>query len=175
MTLNKHIRRNYNANKTKIIRYGDDKFRFEIFKYDKTREMLYTIPKNNFKHNGYKKWFDGMTGIKSGITSNRFTYHMTRPTKTVRLGTSIWSNMGRPRMKRGFRCSTSVLPLTRIIRFHCSMRNIPAPSQTFRSSHTWSIRSENIITRKSDLSSTADISVRTTSITWMKTVIHSSS
>ena len=33
MTLNKHIRRNYNANKTKIIRYGDDKFRFEIFKY----------------------------------------------------------------------------------------------------------------------------------------------
>ena len=76
MTLNKHIRRNYNANKTKIIRYGDDKFRFEIFKYDKTREMLYTIPKNNFKHNGYKKWFDGMTGIKSKSSSNlRLTFN----------------------------------------------------------------------------------------------------
>lgn len=76
MTLNKHIRRNYNANKTKIIRYGDDKFRFEIFKYDKTREMLYTIPKNNFKHNGYKKWFDGMTGIKSKSSRNlRLTFN----------------------------------------------------------------------------------------------------
>lgn len=80
MTLNKHIRRNYNANKTKTIRYDMDKFRFEIFAYDKTREMLFTVPKNNFKHNGAKKWFDGMTGIKSNSSSNlrlQFDYEAT--------------------------------------------------------------------------------------------------
>lgn len=65
MTLNKHIKRNYNANKTHTIRYDKDKFRFEIFKYDKTQEMTYTIGKGNFTHNGANKWFDGMTGLKS--------------------------------------------------------------------------------------------------------------
>ena len=65
MTLNKHVVRNYNANKTNNIRYDDDKFRFEIFKFDKAQEMLYTVGKANFKHNGTNKWFDGMTGIKS--------------------------------------------------------------------------------------------------------------
>lgn len=65
MTLNKHIVRNYNANKTNTIRYDKDRFRFEILVFDKKEEMTYTVSKSNFKHNGANKWFDGMAGLKS--------------------------------------------------------------------------------------------------------------
>ena len=43
MTLNKHITRDFNANHTNRMRYDDDKFRIEIFKYDKTKEQIYTL------------------------------------------------------------------------------------------------------------------------------------
>lgn len=69
MTLNKHIQRNHDANKTKTIRYDDDKFRVEILKFDKASEVLFTVTKGGFEHNGINKWFDGATGIKSKKSS----------------------------------------------------------------------------------------------------------
>ena len=44
---NKHITRNYNANKVKVLRPDDD-FRLEVFRYDKTSEQFYTVAKPNF-------------------------------------------------------------------------------------------------------------------------------
>ena len=67
MTLNKHITRDFNANHTNRIRYDDDKFRIEIFKYDKTKEILYTLKNNSItkSSNTVTAWFDGMNCYKS--------------------------------------------------------------------------------------------------------------
>lgn len=66
MTRNQHITRNFNANKTNIIRVEGEKFRFEIFRYDKTQDTMYSsLNPSDFEHNGSTCWFDGMTGLKS--------------------------------------------------------------------------------------------------------------
>lgn len=65
MTRNQHITRNFDANRTNIIRLDGEEFRFEIYSYDKTQDTMYTaLNPANFSHNGDKCWFDGMTGIK---------------------------------------------------------------------------------------------------------------
>ena len=42
MAFSRHITRNFNANKTHRIRYDDDDFLCQIFRYDKTYEKHYT-------------------------------------------------------------------------------------------------------------------------------------
>lgn len=66
MSFNRHITRNFNANKTNRIRYDDDDFRCEIFAFDKTAELQYppTDSKVTIK-NGNKKYFNGMTCYRS--------------------------------------------------------------------------------------------------------------
>lgn len=66
MSFNRHITRNFNANKTNRIRYDDDDFRCEIFAFDKTAELQYppTDSKVTVK-NGDKKYFNGMTCYRS--------------------------------------------------------------------------------------------------------------
>ena len=66
MTLNKHVTRDFNANRTNRIRYDDDKFRIEIYKYDKTKEALYTLNSSiSLSSNTITTWFDGMSCYKS--------------------------------------------------------------------------------------------------------------
>ena len=77
MTLNKHITRNFDANRTNIIRLDGEEFYFEIFKYDKTQDAMFVATSdNNFNHNGQTCWFDGMTGLKSksGFLKLEFEY-----------------------------------------------------------------------------------------------------
>jgi len=82
MTLNKHIVRNYDANRVNKKRYDDDKFRFEIFRFDKTQEMTYTVNKGNFRHDGFQVWFDGASGIKANPAQHlkiMFEYDVEKP------------------------------------------------------------------------------------------------
>ena len=66
MSFNRHITRNFNANKTNRIRYDDDDFRCEIFSFDKTFEKQYTPTNGTVKiTNGDKKYFHGMTCYRS--------------------------------------------------------------------------------------------------------------
>ena len=72
MTQNKHITRNYNANKVKKIRYDDDDFLLHIKKYDKTFETFYTLSHDNFEasSNAIKYFFDGMTCLYTKDAKN---------------------------------------------------------------------------------------------------------
>lgn len=73
MTQNMHITRNFDANRTNIIRMDGEKFRFEIFKYDKVQDMMYTaLNPETYTHNGATCWWDGMTGLKRNSTKNLF-------------------------------------------------------------------------------------------------------
>lgn len=66
MTRNKHIKRNYNANKVKIIRYDKDDFHLEVFKFDKSYDIIHTATKGEYDKNGaVTYWFDGMTCLYS--------------------------------------------------------------------------------------------------------------
>lgn len=69
MAFSRHITRNFNANKTHRIRYDDDDFLCQIFRYDKTYEKHYTptngtITTNNVI-NGEKKTISGMSCYRS--------------------------------------------------------------------------------------------------------------
>ena len=91
MTLNKHVTRDFNANHTNRIRYDDDKFRIEIFKYDKTKEVLYTLSNNSIKKssNTVTAWFDGMNCYKSNNKNKNmvltFEYEADEPSDNFRL------------------------------------------------------------------------------------------
>ena len=64
---NRHITRNFNANKTNRIRYDEDDFRCEILAFDKTFEQTYTpyTIKEEMVSNGEWGWFQGMRCIQS--------------------------------------------------------------------------------------------------------------
>lgn len=63
MSFNRHIRRNFNANKTNRIRYDKDNFLCQIYRFDKTKEVQYTV--KNVEHNGQVVNWHGMKAIKS--------------------------------------------------------------------------------------------------------------
>ena len=67
MAFSRHITRNFNANKTHRIRYDDDDFLCQIFRYDKTYEKHYTPSNNTITEvlNGEKKTFNGMSCYRS--------------------------------------------------------------------------------------------------------------
>lgn len=69
MAFSRHITRNFNANKTHRIRYDDDDFLCQIFRYDKTFEKHYTLTNGtittNNVINGEKKTFNGMSCYQS--------------------------------------------------------------------------------------------------------------
>ena len=76
MAFSRHITRNFNANKTHRIRYDDDDFLCQIFRYDKTYEKHYTptngtITTNNVI-NGEQKSFNGMSCYQS-LNDNQMT------------------------------------------------------------------------------------------------------
>ena len=64
---NRHITRNFNANKTNRIRYDKDNFRCEILAFDKTYEQTYspTSIGSNYIENGELGWFHGMRCLQS--------------------------------------------------------------------------------------------------------------
>lgn len=60
MAFSRHIKRNFNANKTHRIRYDEDDFTCQIFRYDKTFEKHYTpsnVPLSNVKNGEKKSWY----------------------------------------------------------------------------------------------------------------------
>ena len=63
MSFSRHIKRNFNANKTNRIRYDNDDFTCQIFRFDKTYEKQYTPNNNNISDivNGERKSFCGMS------------------------------------------------------------------------------------------------------------------
>ena len=67
MAFSRHIVRNFNANKTNRIRYDDDDFTCQIFRFDKTVEKHYTPSNNTIEEvlNGEKKSFNGMSCYRS--------------------------------------------------------------------------------------------------------------
>ena len=65
MSFNRHITRNFNANKTNRIRYDDDDFTCEILKFDKTYEEQYTPNNNNIAvKNGALKYINGFNSYQ---------------------------------------------------------------------------------------------------------------
>lgn len=64
MNFNRHITRNFDANKTNRIRYDEDDFRCEIFRYDKSYEQSYT-PYTVDQVGGELGWFHGMRCLQS--------------------------------------------------------------------------------------------------------------
>lgn len=60
MSFNRHITRNFNANKTNRIRYDDDDFLCRIYRFDKTYEKYYTVYNGTLSViNGNQKSFNG--------------------------------------------------------------------------------------------------------------------
>lgn len=60
MAFSRHIKRNFNANKTHRIRYAEDDFLCQIFRYDKTFEKHYTpsnVPLSNVVNGEKKSWY----------------------------------------------------------------------------------------------------------------------
>ena len=60
MAFSRHIKRNFNANKTHRIRYDEDDFTCQIFRYDKTFEKHYTpsnVPLSNVNNGEKKSWY----------------------------------------------------------------------------------------------------------------------
>ena len=60
MAFSRHIKRNFNANKTHRIRYDEDDFTCQIFRYDKTFEKHYTpsnVPLSNVANGEKKSWY----------------------------------------------------------------------------------------------------------------------
>ena len=67
MAFSRHITRNFNANKTHRIRYDDDDFTCQIFRYDKTFEKHYTPSNNAIEKvtNAESIFFNGMSCYRS--------------------------------------------------------------------------------------------------------------
>ena len=84
----RHITRNFNANKTHRIRYDEDDFICQIFRFDKTQEQQYSAFVGNVKSNGeYKNWH-GLKVLKSKNKerlSLTFTYEATESSDNYRL------------------------------------------------------------------------------------------
>ena len=84
----RHITRNFNANKTHRIRYDEDDFICQIFRFDKTQEQQYSAYVGNVKSNGeYKNWH-GLKVLKSKNKerlSLTFTYEATESSDNYRL------------------------------------------------------------------------------------------
>ena len=74
MSFSRHIVRNFNANKTNRIRYDDDDFLCQIFRFDKTAEKHYTPSNNAISEvvNGEQKSFNGMSCYQS-LDDNQMT------------------------------------------------------------------------------------------------------
>ena len=71
MGFSRHITRNFNANKTNRIRYDDDDFTCQIFRFDKTFEKHYTTTTNNVTPKNYREEsFHGMPCYRSPNTKN---------------------------------------------------------------------------------------------------------
>ena len=68
MAFSRHITRNFNANKTHRIRYDEDDFTCQIFRYDKTYEKHYT-PHNNT----ITEVANGENGVWNGMYCYRST------------------------------------------------------------------------------------------------------
>lgn len=68
MAFSRHITRNFNANKTHRIRYDEDDFTCQIFRYDKTYEKHYT-PHNNT----ITEVVNGENGVWNGMYCYRST------------------------------------------------------------------------------------------------------
>jgi len=87
---NKHITRNYDANRVHTIRPSDEDFRLEILKYDKTFEQFYTplATTGISKDSNIKKMnFDGMAVYHSvqGTMKLEFTYNASETSENYRL------------------------------------------------------------------------------------------
>ena len=89
MSFNRHISRNFNANKTNRIRYDKDDFSCKIYRFDKTFEEQYNASKGNFDvSNGEKKTFHGFTAYRSKNEKNMvitFRYNAKETSSNYRL------------------------------------------------------------------------------------------
>lgn len=89
MGFSRHITRNYNANKTNRIRYDDDDFTCQIFRFDKTSEKHYTPSNGTVTHeNGVNKQFHGMPCFRSKNDKPmtiKFTYDAKESSSNYRL------------------------------------------------------------------------------------------
>lgn len=89
MSFNRHITRNFNANKTNRIRYDEDDFKCEIYKYDKTFEQQYTTTTNNINVvNGNLKYINGFYSYQSPNDKNleiSFTYNAKETSDNYRI------------------------------------------------------------------------------------------
>ena len=67
MSFSRHVKRNFNANKTNRIRYDEDDFTCQIFRFDKTSEKHYTPSNNTIEavFNGEKVNWNGMSCYRS--------------------------------------------------------------------------------------------------------------
>lgn len=89
MNFSRHIKRNFNANKSNRIRYDDDDFTCQIFRFDKTFEKHYTPTNNTIQppKNGVK-YFHGMPCFRSANDKPltlEFTYDAKETSKHYRL------------------------------------------------------------------------------------------
>ena len=90
MSFSRHIKRNFNANKTNRIRYDDDDFTCQILRYDKTFEKHYTPSNNTIESvtNGEKKTFNGMEcyqSLNDKQMTVRFKYNAKETSANYRL------------------------------------------------------------------------------------------
>jgi len=109
MSFNRHIKRNFNANKTHRIRYDKDDFTCRIYKYDKTSEVQYLPTKENFAHNGKKYNFQGYTAIKRDDKNLEvtLTYNTTQANQTYR-AELLYANTYKKNTKVNSKLQTSI-------------------------------------------------------------------
>ena len=83
MTFSRHIKRNFNANKTNRIRYDKDDFTCQIFRFDKTSEKHYTPSNNTIESvlNGEKVNWNGMSCYRS-VNEKQMTIRLKYTAKT---------------------------------------------------------------------------------------------
>ena len=83
MTFSRHIKRNFNANKTNRIRYDNDDFTCQIFRFDKTSEKHYTPSNNTIEAvlNGEKVNWNGMSCYRS-VNEKQMTIRLKYTAKT---------------------------------------------------------------------------------------------
>ena len=89
MSFSRHISRNFNANKTNRIRYDEDDFTCEIFRFDKTYQMNYTPYNENVKtSNAVSDTFNGFSCYRSKNNKKytiSFTYNAKEKSNNYRL------------------------------------------------------------------------------------------
>lgn len=89
MSFSRHITRNFNANKTNRIRYDEDDFTCEIFRFDKTYQMNYTPYNGNVKTiNADSDSFKGFSCYRSKDSNTytiEFTYNAKEKSDNYRL------------------------------------------------------------------------------------------